>query len=272
MFTPIGFFAPSGGVFDVTLGGTLTAAYHWDFTDSSTMSLTGNALDSITDKIGSTTLSFVSSQTNITPVKANFATDKTTFAGLSVYNNTSNWVPDEMKSDVDFTVVQFSQNDFSALGASHIIAPWGMIGTRGDGKGHNNLRQTQFSPSYDPYSMPTCLSGTYYFAAQRWDSGWTGTKQAFTSSPAQDDKNMVTLIYDYTNTDLHVTLNDNTLCTVNESFSSVQASGNGFQIGGRDTDGYGNWHGDMYHTIVYSQLLSQTNIDDLYASWVAFNA
>jgi hypothetical protein len=275
MFTPIGFFAPQAGGgdgFDVTLGGTLTVAYHWDFTDSSTMTLSGTDLDDITDKVGSITLQLLTPQTNITATKATFASGKTTFAGLSAYYNTANWVPDEMKNNGDWTVVQFSRNDFSALPLSRIIAPWGLAGTRGDSQGHNNVRQTQFSPSYDPYGMSTCLSGTYYFAAQRFDSGWTGTKQAFTGTPAQADKNMVTFVYDYTNTDISVTVNDNTLCTANDSFGTPQYGGNGFQIGGRDSDGNGNWHGDMYHTIVYPFAMSQTNVDDLYASWDAFNA
>ena len=51
MFTPIGFFAPQVTGFDPTLGGTLTPAYWWDFTDSSTMTLTSTTVNTITDKI-----------------------------------------------------------------------------------------------------------------------------------------------------------------------------------------------------------------------------
>ena len=276
MFTPIGFFAPQGGgSFDITLGGTLTAALHWDFTDSSTMTLSGTDVDDITDKVGSETLVLRPTQFNGTPAPATFATDKTTFTGTGVYYKTDNWIPDSMKSDVDFTVVNFALNDFDALGASLIVAPWGMAGTRGDGKGHNSFRPTQFTPGYDPYSIPTCagFTGTYYFSIQRFQSGWTGKKQTFVQSVAQADKNMLTSIYDVTGQEISTTLNNNTLCTVSDSIStSYQSSGGGFNIGGRDVDYNGNWHGQMYHTIVYTSVLSQTNINDLYASWVSFNA
>ena len=84
---------------------------------------------------------------------------------------------------------------------------------------------------------------------------------------------MLTSIYDVTGQEISTTLNNNTLCTVSDSIStSYQSSGGGFNIGGRDVDYNGNWHGQMYHTIVYTSVLSQTNINDLYASWVSFNA
>ena len=274
MFTPIGFFASqAGGEFDPTLGGALTVAYHWDFTDSSTMTLTGTDLDTITDKVGSITMTALTSQANITNEPATFDGTKTIFNRLNAYNNTANWVPDDMAANTNWTVVQFATHDFDSLPSSTIIAPWGMAGTRGDGKGHNNVRPTQFTPSYDPYSMTSCLTGTYYFAAQRFDSGWTGTKQRFDSATAQAAKNMTTFLFDYTNTDISITLNDNTLCTIGDAFSATnQGSGNGFQIGGRDTDGNGNWKGDMYHTVVYPTVLTQTNIDNLYDYWVTFNS
>tara|TARA_R110000822_G_C15203750_1_gene482639 strand:+ start:102 stop:938 length:837 start_codon:yes stop_codon:yes gene_type:complete len=278
MFVPIGFMSPQGGGgggFDVTLGGTLSVSLHWDFTDSSTMTLSGTDLTDITDKVGSETLVLRPTQYNGTPAPATFASDKTIFTGTGIYYKADNWIPDSMKSDVDFSVVHFALNDFDALAASRIVGPWGLIGTRVDGKGHNNLRPTQFTPGYDPYSQPSCLTGTYYFSAQRFQSGWTGTKQRFVQAVAQADKNMCTYIYNVTGApqNLSVTLNNNTLCTISDTIStSYQGAGAGFNIGGRDVDYNGNWYGYMYHTIVYPFVLSQTNIDDLYASWVAFNA
>ena len=276
MFVPIGFMSPQGGSggFDVTLGGTLSVSLHWDFTDSSTMTLSGTDLTNITDKVGSETLVLRPTQANGTPAPATFATDKTTFTGTGLYWKELNWIPDSMRGTQDFTVVQFLLNDFDALPASRIVAPWSIEGTRVDNEGQKPLRPTQFTPNYDPYSLPTCagFSGTYYFGIQRFDSGWTGIKQRFLQATAQADKNMLTVTYDKSNTDIGTTLNNNTLCITNDSFIGAQQAGAGLVIGGRDSDYNGNWNGYMYHTIVYPFVFSQTNVNDLYASWVSFNA
>ena len=272
MFTPIGFFAPQGGGggFDVTLGGTLSVAYHWDFTDSSTMTLSGTDVTAITDKVGSITL-LPTAQSPTTP--AVFAGDRTLFAASALYRqSTINLVPPGMERNDDFTVVYFAQNDFDALGANAIIAPWDLQGGTTVNQAQQ-IRPTQFVPNYDPYSMPSCGTGTYYFSIQRFQGGWTGIKQKHIQAVAQADKNMVTVTYDFTATQIGVTLNNNTLCKISDAFSNASQSGPGFIIGGRDGTGTSvRWYGDMYHTIVYSSVLTQPNIDDLYASWVAFNA
>tara|TARA_R110000803_G_scaffold185668_1_gene248032 strand:- start:1051 stop:1863 length:813 start_codon:yes stop_codon:yes gene_type:complete len=270
MFTPIGFFSPQGGSFDPTLGGTLSVNYHWDFTDSSTMTLSGTDVTDITDKVGSITL-LPNSNAPTTP--AVFATDRTLFNASAAYaQSTTNLVPPGMERNDDFTVVYFAQNDFDALGTNAIIAPWDLQGGTTVNQAQQ-IRPTQFYPGYDPYSMPSCGTGTYYFSIQRFDGGWTGKKQKHIQAVAQADKNMVTVTYNYTGTQLGITVNDNTLCTISDTFFNANQTGDGFIIGGRQGTGTGvRWYGEMYHTIVYPSVLSQTNINDLYASWVSFNA
>src|SRR5210317_2299006 len=118
MFTPTGFFAPEGGGFDPTLNGTLSLAYHWDWTDSSTMTLTGTDVDDITDKVGSITLDSFSTVAGSGTSDATFSTDKTVFSGDSAYFNPNggvSWVPDEMMGDQDFTVVLLCTTDYSSF-------------------------------------------------------------------------------------------------------------------------------------------------------------
>ena len=270
MFTPIGFFkAPSATSFDPTLGGTLSLAYHWDFTDSSTMTLSGTDVDTITDKVGSIELSVYAGS------PATFNGTTTVFSGAGSYYKEDNWVPDEMTTISDFTVVQICTTDFNSFPASKIIAPWNLQGTRVDSWGQRNLRMTVFTPGYDPYSMPSCdptgESGTYYFAWQRFDGGWTGKKQRFLEDVAIEAGNMITMTHDYTNTDLGITLNNYDLCIGNDIWTVPdQSSGKGFEIGTREGGADGRWYGDMYHTMVYPTILTQIEINDLYAAWFAY--
>lgn len=288
MFTPTGFFrtpAPTG--FDPTLGGTLSLAYHWDWTDSSTMTLTGTDVDDITDKVGSITLDSFSTVAGSGTSDATFSTDKTVFSGASAYFNPNggvSWVPDEMMGDQDFTIVLLCTTDYSSFPGSSIIAPWHISGRQtDDANGHNNMRITQFSPGYDPYSNPICDpsgEGTdYYFAIMRFDGGWTGKKQYFQQTLAETAGNMVTFVYDYTNTDISINLNNYDLCTANEVFTLPEGATSraGMVIGARSEGNVsgggsidGEWYGDMYHTLVYSTALTQTEVNDLYNAWNAF--
>lgn len=271
MFTPIGFFkAPSATTFDPSLGGTLDIAYHWDFTDSSTMGLSGTDVTTITDKLQSIQLSVLGANS-----PATFNGSATVFGGASSYYKEDNWVPDEMTTISDFTVVQICTTDFNSFPANKIITPWAMKGTRGDGWGHNNLRMVTFTPGYDPYFNPSCdpleSGGTYYFTWQRFDGGWTGKKQIFQEDIAIEAGNMITMIHDYTNTDLAITLNNYELCLGNDFWSVPdQSSGKGFEIGSREGGLDGWWYGDMYHTMVYNGALLQEQVDALYAAWFSY--
>lgn len=264
MFTPIGFFAPSAAGFDPSLGGTLSVAYWWDFTDSSTMSLTGTDVDSITDKQGSITMTPYTGTT-----KATFDGTKTTFAGNATYYNTSNWVPSVMYRSADFTVVQLLTT--TSWPTTDFANPWSLIGNA-SGNGHNNFR-ISLSDGYDPYTGKECsYGGVYYHNLQRWSSGWQRVRQSWDSITAQQVGNMITSVHtpsDPSSEYYHVSLNNSTYCKYNMSLTTFEQAGGGFTIGGA-VEGTGNvrrWTGDLYHTIVYSQALTQTNKDDLYTAW-----
>lgn len=290
MFTPTGFFAPAAGGFDPTLGGTLSLAYHWDWTDSSTMTLTGTDVDDITDKVGSITLDSFSTVAGSGTSDATFSTDKTVFSGDSAYYNPNggvSWIPDEMMGDQDFTVVLLCTTDYSSFPTSdpgRIVSPFQLSGAQSDDtSGHNNTRMTQFAPTYDPYFLsecdPTGVGTDYDYAIMRFDGGWTGKKQIFNQTDAEAAGNMYTFVYDYTNTDLSVNVNNYTLCTTNEIFSFPEGSTSraGVVVGARSEANVtaggsidGQWYGDMYHTLVYSTALTQTEVNNLYNAWNSF--
>ena len=267
MFVPVGFFAPSAAGFDPTLGGTLSVAYHWDFTDSSTMTLSGTDLDGITDKVGSITMTPYTGTT-----KATFDGTKTTFAGCggsSAYYNTTNWIPSVLYRGADFTIVQMMKT--TCWPTSGQTTPWSMVGNA-SGNGHNNFRMA-FSDGWDVYAGTSCyLGGSYYHWLGRWSSGWKKVRQEWDSTTAQQDKNMVTSVHSPSQVNgyrYQISLNDSTYCNDNNAITTSEQSGGGFTIGG-SVEGTGNnrgWSGDMYHTIVYSQVLTQTNKDDLYTAW-----
>ena len=289
MFTPIGFFAAEGG-FDPTLGGTLSLAYHWDWTDSSTMTLTGTDVDDITDKVGSITLDSFSTVAGSGTSDATFSTDKTVFSGDSAYFNPNggvSWIPDEMMGDQDFTVVLLCTTDYSSFSPTDPTSIVGLVDIRGaqtgNSNGHNSLRITQFYPGYDPYSLSSCdptgVGTDYDFAVQRFDGGWTGKKQIFNQTDAEAAGKMITMVYDYTNTDISIGVNNYTLCTTNDIFSFPEGSTSkaGVVIGSRADENVsvgggidGQWHGDMYHTLVYSTALTQTEVNNLYNAWNGF--
>jgi hypothetical protein len=236
------------------------------------MTLSGTNVSDITDKVGSITL-LPTTQAPTTP--AVFAGNRTLFAASAIYRQSAtNLIPAGMLRNDNFTVVYFGQNDFDALGANAIIAPWELAGGSTLNQSQQ-IRPTQFTPNYDPYFMTSCLTGTYFFSAQRFEQvgSWTGKKQIFDSITAQADKNMVTYTYNFSGAEIGINVNDNILCTIGDSFTNQNQTGAGFIIGGRDGTGVGTrWYGQMYHVIVYPFVFSQTNINDLYASWVAFNA
>jgi len=282
MFTPTGFFKPAAVRFDPTLDGTLSLAYHWDWTDSSTMTLDGTDVDDITDKVQSITLDSFSTVAGSGTSDATFSTDKTVFSGDSAYYNPNggvSWVPDELMGDQDFTVVLLCTTDFSSFPSNSIIAPWQISGKQSDDdNGHNNTRMTQFYPGYDPYSNPDCsTTGDYYYSIMRFDGGFTGQKQRYDQTTGEAERNMYTYINDYSNTDIAVNLNNNTICSRSEIFTFPEGATSraGMVIGARSEGNVasggsidGEWYGDMYHVLVYSSALSQTNINDLYTEWV----
>jgi len=273
MFTPIGFFAPSAAGFDPTLGGTLSVAYHWDFTDSSTMTLSGTDLDNITDKVGSITM------------QPYTGTNKATFDGTKciwssptntngAYYNTTNWIPTEMYRGADFTIVQMLTNTSWPVGTT-IQNPWSLIGNA-SGNGHNNLRMAVHSPGYDPYPGGACpLGGNYYYWLGRWSSGWRRIRQEWDGTTAQQVKNMVTSVHSPSQVNgyrYQISLNDSTYCDANDSITTAEQAGGGFTIGGA-VEGTSNsraWTGDLYHTVVYDQVLTETEKDDLYTAWSTF--
>ena len=267
MFVPVGYFAPSAAGFDPTLGGTLSVAYHWDFTDSSTMTLSGTDLDGITDKVGSITMTPYTGTT-----KATFDGTRCTFAGAggsSAYYNTTNWVPSVLYRGADFTIVQMMRN--TTWPATTFQNPWSLIGNAG-GNGHNNLRCT-VSYNYDPYSGTSCShGGSYYHKIERWSSGWQRIRQDWDQTSAEQDKNMLTSVHSPSQINGHryqIALNDSTYCSSSPSITIYEQAGGGFTIGGavEGTNNARGWSGHMYHTIVYSQVLTQTNKDDLYTAW-----
>ena len=280
MFTPTGFFKPAAATsFDPSLGGTLSVAYHWDWSDSSTMTLSGTDVDDITDKIAGETLTSFSTVAGSGTSDATFSTNKTVFAGNSAYYNTTDWIPDEIAGNQDYSVVLLCTTDYSSFPGSSIIAPWHIAGSRPDGYGYKNMRMTQFSVGYDPYSLSSCRSGTYYAAIMRFNSPWYGVKQMNVQSVAEGAGAMYTFLHDYTNTDLSVTINDNTKCTTNSFFSFPAGTSGyaGMMVGARSegtvaTGGSidGEWYGDMYHTIIYPSVLSDANISDIYSAWYSF--
>jgi len=254
MFTPIGFFAPSAAGFDPTLGGTLSVAYHWDFTDSSTMTLTGTDVTDITDKVSSYTLT--SYGTNDPVLGDGFVTFGNGLA-TSIRSGV-NSLPSGM----------FSNNTFTITVYHHM--------TTGNTQGLFTLQSNETNgwrgPTYGGYrdSMP----GTW--DPQLCDNHGTGTNVMFRYFGTSNKSKYSSLTnvqaqtkglmgFGYDTTDGYLMYDNGTEETYcSRAFVNSTSTGDGFAVS-IDTANTVNY----YHIVVHDQLLNSTQMNDLYDAFIA---
>ena len=267
MFVPIGFFA-AAGEFDPSLGGSLSTLYWWDFTDSSTMTLTGTDIDDITDKYSSYVLYDKSDVGAVVTFNAGgyaHFTGGTTTSGIGTTG--TNVIPAGMTSNDSYTVICFYR------GYSDEGAVWEMY--TNTQRGYRNFGPKLGIGSTPPASMNNqlCTShGTYgtirnglFETAARHQTIYTPMTQA-----QYEGQQMVTTKFDATGagTFYHGWNNvdyDDSFCS-RAWLADASTSGQGFSIGNGDSNSATM---DVWHLVVYDQLLTDAEKD---AVWDAYYA
>ena len=261
MFTPIGFFAPQQTGFDPTLGGTLNVLYHWDFTDSSTMNLTGTTVNSISDKISSSVLTTYLGTPQLKSGYVRFG-DVNTNGMRSGANN----IPAGMFNNNTFTIICFSKLN-GTIGNNTNVFVWALQSNQTNGwrgatfGGWRNTIPGTWSPSI-------CNN---YGSGQNVLMRWFGTSNqsrhtSMTTTMAQK-LCLIGFGYDSVNARLmHDNGTENSYaCT--RTLAKSTDSGNGLHINVDISEGA--YSLDYYHMIVYTDLFTSQNQSDL---WNAFNA
>ena len=254
---------PTG--FDPTLGGTLTVNHWWDFTDSSTMVLSGTNVTSISDKQGSYD---VTTAWNSGPEFVDAATG-TTFnnSGLSSTTTPPSTLAAGNGNTPDLTWVVIFKPNSSATVLNRVVG----INTNGS-YGLNDYQPSAFHNSVNVWSPTQNTnnggSGGAYFMTHDWDgadyaSGYQGitlTNEHFWSTRTY---------WSGTTNTLDVSYNGLGYGGAKSDVYGNAGVRDEFVFGARDiSGGYQNpFYGDMKHVIVYNGKLTDANISDLYTAW-----
>ena len=256
MFTPVGFYAAAGGGFDPTLGGTLSVKYHWDFTDSSTMTLSGTDVTAITDKVNSYVLnSYLASDPQLNTGYVRLASSAGLRSGL---NN----IPPGMFSNNTFTMTAFTKLTGGMPAGINLLSLQSnqTNGWRGDTRlGYRTSMPGTWTPELcDNFGSGTNIHIRWYGPTVKNDSKYSSltTTQALQQSVAG---------FGYNTTDAYL-LYDNgseeTYC--NRSFEPSTDTGNGFYISNGNPETL-----DYYHIVVHDELISSADMNALYDAWQA---
>ena len=258
MFTPIGFYAAAAGGFDPTLGGTLSVKYHWDFTDSSTMNLSGTDINSITDKVSSYTLDTYNTSPPL--LQSGFATFGSGRA--SKMRSGANDLPTGMFSNNTFTIITLV-NYVTGAGQGF----WHLQSNQTNGwRGATYGGYRDSMPgSWDPELCNNYGSGNNVM--MRWYTGSSNKSKYSSMSTSQANSLQLVGFANEESTNTAYLLYDKdgitpTYCSRAVAYSNTD-SGDGFYLS------VGNIANrlDYYHTLVYDELLSSAEMQSV---WDAF--
>jgi hypothetical protein len=270
MFTPIGFFAPQGAAgFDPSLGGTLSTLYWWDFTDSSTMTLSGTDIDDITDKYGSLVMEDMAEAGASAP-QWDSVNEWAVFDGGNPGPGLwlgSSTLPSGMTNTDTFTIVGIGKSYDSA---NSFGIMYGLQTTVGNGFGSLSMNYWGSDPPVS-YSNQLCTThGTGRATLIRWFESGNKTIYTKLSSGEIEAMNMLTLGHDGSGGAKTVYLGyndanyDDAQCS--RSMIIAKSGTSGFHIGNAFSSG-GPAKMHLRHVIVYDQLLSDAQKNALWAAY-----
>ena len=288
LLKPFG-FAGAGGVveqWDATLDGALTIHYWWDFTSLDYVSVDGsNQVTSVTPvqkpdaDNGDASLRKLNSGQG--PTFTNYPTWDTNLKAVKLENACMVSASDNINLDWDmqgasqennFTMVTIFSND-----------NWQSGVTNSDGISACSIRNQSFN-NYVTFCSDAAKGGTsncsgsgdFYVGLANYDTDWgDGRNQQMSQNPSGSAgylPNMVTSYWNGANNgdSSKITINNHEYCTLNLDDSSESGTVPGLVIGAAPgLNGTVSMSGGYFHHVVYSGELSQTQTDDLYASWVS---
>ena len=286
---PHGFLGSSAAgdeQWDATLGGALPILYWWDFTSEEYVSVDGsNQVTSVTPvqkpdaDNGDASLRKLDSGQG--PTFTNYPTWDPALKAVKLENACMVSASDNINLDWDmqgasqgnnFTMVTIFSND-----------NWQSGVTNSDGITAVSIR----NPSFNNYctfcsdaakgGTSTCSgSGDFYVGLANYDIDWgDGRNQLMSQNPSGSAgylPNMITSYWNGANNgdSSKITINNHEYCTFNLDDSSESSTVPGLVIGAAPgLNGTVSMSGSYFHHVVYSGELSQTQTDDLYASWVS---
>jgi hypothetical protein len=257
MFTPIGFFAPQGAAgFDPSLGGTLSVKYHWDFGDSSTMTLSGTDILDITDKKSSYTLtSYGTQDPTLSDGYAQFGLGSVSTAMRSGANS----LPPGMFSNNTFTICVFSQ----IVGSFTDQGLWNLQSNQTNGWRGATFGgwRTSMPGSWDPQLCNNYGSNAHVM--MRWFGTSNQSKYSTYNTSVGSQLSLVGFGYDTTNAYLLCDADGISPTYCSRAFVNSTSTGDGFYVSVADTVV------NYYHIVVYDQLIDSTEMS---AVWDAFYA
>ncbi len=287
LIKPYGFLgsgeAPAAPGWDPTDGGSFSVAHHWDFTDTSTMTLSGTGVSGsnvadITDKVGGITMTPVDGPSGnalkITTTGSYNATAGATYLSGSPYQyqngGSYNWLPSTMGTNQNFSCVMIAgSEDWARYSTNTQRVFW--YARSNDSNGYDNLLNFY----YAWISVNNCLETApgIDIGLGVYQSGWgTPVSQKHGTTPdTMTAPGVYQMSYASSGTTYLMTFNDWSPCTLVRS-TSATAAGEGLCIGGgpigvNEKNGF---EGLIYHFVVYDQTFAEQDFIDVYNSWDTF--
>jgi len=264
MFTPIGYFAAAAPTaFDPSLGGTLTVNHWWDFTDSSTMTLSGTNITSISDKQGSYN---VTTAWNSGPTFVDEATGaRFDNAGLSE----TSALPSTLAAGAtapDLTWVIISTPDVTG----NLMRLVGIRSTGTYGRDDFQPMTTAGSKLWGAViNSNNGGSGAYYVVAHDWDGSDYASGYQGVTLGVEQVWSLRTYWSGTTNT-FDVSLDGRAYGGAKSDTNGNTGPSDGLTFGARFHTAYQNpYYGYMKHVLVYNGQLSDANISDIYTAWTS---
>jgi len=289
LLKPFG-FAGAGGVveqWDATLDGALTIHYWWDFTSLDYVSVDGsNQVTSVTPvqkpdaDNGDASLRKLNSGQG--PTFTNYPTWDPTLKAVNLENACMVSASDDI--NLDWDMAGASQGDDFTMVTIFSNDEWQTSRTNADGIVVCSVRNQSFN-NYCTFvsdvgkggSSNCSGSGPFYIGLGNYDGGWSDTRnQQMPQDPSGSAgflPNMVTSFWNGNNNgdNCKLTINDHEYCTFNLDDSMESNVVPGLVLGAAPgLNSTVSFSGSYFHHIVYSGSLTQTETDDLYASWVSY--
>ena len=280
MFTPITYFAPQGGEpFDPRLGGTLTVNHWYNFTDPSTMTLSGNEITDIYDQ-GSATYSY-----DLTLV----TTDKPIYNsnGYAEFAAGDSSNPNALYSTATAPLTLGNSVGSSGTNEVTVIGIWNFQNTaesdlqRVFGIGGAQYFPLDFNPLGGDANAPLPVNTTYLNGTsatgrsfgglfRERNVGWNA--QVFGNQGNFGEYHLLATKISWDGQYLttgHSIDGSQFFTGVNNGFMANKLAPQGATIGARLDTNQNHFRGHLQHVIVYDGLLTDANISDIYASWFA---
>jgi len=288
LIKPFSFLGSQAGggeaTWDASLGDTLTINYWWDFTSQDYVDVNGS--DEVTlvtprnkpfGESGAATLTGLTSPWSFTNAPMwdsalNAITLENACLLSSSTNNNLNWVPVDSEQVANFTIVTIAANN-----------NW--QGNNNDAVVVSSMRNQDFdnlvtlSANQQKAGTSACSgSGDFVVGFAQYDNNWTeGRNQLMTSNPSGSAgylPNMYTSYWDGANSgnNSKVTINNHEYCTFDLNPKGDSSTTRpGLVIGAAPgLSSTAAFSGSFFHHVMYSGSLTQTQTNDLYASWVDF--